>query len=394
MNAQYLGWLIREQIDRAHLLKAAIPGKPRHVALEHLAASCKDALDEQASLLDQYRAMLDGSGRARAARILKAVKRCARTIGEIEGYGMPPLHCQSEQAVFLNDVLSTMHREVGLSFRCPAVSCTSNDYYFSHLPTNTVYVPLSEAEFLLHMPDFYHELGHTLLGHLQQGHPDHEQEYGSIRVGLASTIDAIGRHYSHLAGGMGRDAASARVQDGMEWAWMQWTGSWIHEAFCDLFALFAVGPAYAYSNLHLVSKLDMNIYELDTFAKQDHPSGDARMRLLDAGLRMLGHGREADHVRGEWSALAQLCGDPPPEHSGAFPSSLLGDIAVTVLPTFSRAGLRGYADDKRAQGGVNGATVASLLNDAWTTFWSGGNAPFRGLETTMVAKLASITRMR
>ena len=348
MSARYLRWLIREQIDRAQSLKDAIPDRQRHASLDHSAAACVDALDKQAGLLARYGSLLDGGGGAGAARILKAVKRCTRTIAEIEGYGMPPLHCQSERAVFLNDVVSAMHHETGLPFRCPAASCTSYDCYFSHLPTNTVYAPLSEAEFMLHLPDFYHELGHLLLEH-----SNHGQEYGAIRAGLAAALGSIDDHYSQQANGMGEGATSRHAQDGAEWAHAQWAGSWIQESFCDLFALFAAGPAYAHSNLHLVSRLDMNTYELDTFARQDHPSGEARMRLLDAGMRLPGHEREADHIGKERDAVAKPCGDSPRGHCRAFPSSC---FARLPLPCFRRSGGRDCADVHGTSGRRPGRT--------------------------------------
>ena len=387
MNVKYLRRMILEQIDRTKSIKDAIPSNPRHAALMHLATACGDTLDDQAGRLEQCHTLLDSGDKVYAAMILKEVKRCVRAIGEVEGYGLPPLHCQSEQAVFLKDVLSAMHHETGLRFRCPAVSCTSNDYYFTHLPTNTVYVPLSEATFLLHMPDFYHELGHVLLDHA-----DHKSEYGPIKAGLASAVGATNGYYSQQVNSAGREAVPAQAQDGTEWVRTQWSGSWIQEAFCDLFALFAVGPAYAYSNLHLVSKLDRNVYELNILARQDHPSGEARMRLLDAGMRLLGNEQEADHVREEWDAVAQLCGSPPPEYGHAFPSCLLHSIAATILPTFGQAGLRGYAEGRNVQGVTDEVAVATLLNDAWRTFWRVRDAGFRDLEKPMVAKLASIAR--
>ena len=80
--------------------------------------------------------------------------------------------------------------------------------------------------------------------------------------GMADAADAIDRHCMPNAGGTEREGNSTSVRDVPEWIWAQWTRTWINEAFCDLFALFAAGPAYAYSNLHLVSKADADIYRL------------------------------------------------------------------------------------------------------------------------------------
>ena len=122
----YLGWLIREQIDRATSLRDAIPDRQCHAALARLAEACKDVLDEQARQLGRAGALLGDDGDANAAGALRVVRRCTRAMGEIEGYAIPALHCQSDQAVFLNDVLSTMHCEVGLPPPCPTVACMSN----------------------------------------------------------------------------------------------------------------------------------------------------------------------------------------------------------------------------------------------------------------------------
>lgn len=387
MNAPYLKWLIRDQIDRALSLKGLIPDKPRHAALEQLASACKDQLDDQVMLLKEYRAQLDSGDKKRAADILKCIKYCSMAIADIEGYGLPPLHCQSDEVVFLNDVLSSMHREAGLLCRRPAASCTSYDYYFSHLSTNTVHVPLSEAAFLLHMPDFYHELGHILFDSL-----DFATEYEPIRTGVADADKAINVYYAQQSNKAKRDASQAQAQSCEKWAWTRWTDKWIQESFCDLFALFAAGPAYAYSNLHIVSKMERNIYELNMHTKQSHPSGEARMRLLDAGMRLLGQGRKADHVKEEWDSVAQLCGRPPPWYGHAFPPCLLSEIATSVLPTFGAAGLRGYAESVQPGGGADVTPVAALLNNAWRVFWSDGDSGFRNAEKAMVARLASIAR--
>ncbi len=390
MSAPYLKCLIREQIDRALSLRDAIPDRLGHASLVRLAAACRNMLEEESRLLEQAGALLDagggGGGGARAGDVLTIVKHCTRIISDIEGYGMPPLHCQSRQAMFLNDVISAMHAEVGLQFPCPAVSCTSNEYYFTYQLTNIIYAPLLEAEFLLHMPDFYHELGHLLF--VRSG----EAELRPILDCVAGAIESVDDYYRQHVGGAGREPVSAPIQDAVEWMRSGWRRRWMQEAFCDLFALFAAGPAYAYSNLHLVSKMNSDMYELNLLANQDHPSGEARMRLLDAGMDILGHSREAEHVRAEWDRLAQFSGDPSPEYARAFPSDLLRSIAASVLPAFGRAGLRGYADGKAAPAGAGGGTVAALLNDAWRGFWRDEGCGFRGLEQELVSKLGRIAR--
>ena len=385
VSSPYLGWLIREQIDRTKSLKDAIPDSLQHAALAQLATACKGMLDKQVQELGQARILLDDAGDASAAMALGIVRDCARAMAEIEGYAIPTLHCQSEQAVFLNDILSAMHCETGLLPPRPAAAPTSHEHYFTHLPTWTIQVPLSEAGFLLHLPDFYHELGHMLYDKLDLG-----ARYRPIMDGAADAFKAVDRHYAQQANGaeLGRAAPEAV-------AWMQarWKDIWIQESFCDLFALFAAGPAYAYSNLHLVSKTDMDMYRLDLLGSQDHPSGEARMRLLDAGMRILGYAEEAAHVRREWDAVARHFGPPRTGYDLAFPSSLLEAIASPVLLAFGRAGLRGYrAGGGNGTEGAGATPVAAALNDAWRAFWRGGDAGFRELEKTMVSRLASVAR--
>ena len=390
MSTGYLRCVIREQIDRAESIRAAIPDRQRHAALERLAAACRDTLNEQSRLLERTCSLLDsgdGGGSLSHSAALKVLERCTRAIVAVEGYGMPLLHCQSEQAVFLNDVLSAMHGEVGLQFPCPATSCTSNQYYFMHPATNTVHAPLSEAAFLLHLPDFYHELGHLLLTHMNRG-----AWCDPILDGMGGAFGAINGWYSQLAGRTDNESAPMLAHGSIKWMWSQWKTVWIQEAFCDLFALFAVGPAYAYSNLHLVTKTDRSIYMLNLMARQDHPSGEARMRLLDAGMRLLGHDLEADRIRAEWGAMAQFCGSPPPGYGHAFPSELLQEVAVAVLPTFGRAGLRGYSGGGREQGGSGCDTVAGLLNEAWRGFWREADCGFRAVEKDLISRLAAAAR--
>ena len=345
-------------------------------------------LETQVRLLERAGALPDGGGMdGAAAKAMRILKMCTRAIAAVEGCGLPPLHCQSEQAVFLSDALSAMHGEAGLPLPCPAASCTSGGYYFVHLAASTVHVPPSEAAFLPHMPDFCHELGHLLFHHVDRG-----AECRPILDGMGGALGAIGGWYSELSGSMGRESDPLPAKDEVGWMRYRWKSEWMQEAFCDLFALFAAGPAYAHSNLHLVSKTGTDVYKLNLLARQDRPSGEARMRLLDAGMRLLGHDLEADRIRAEWGAMAQPYGGPPPGCGHAFPSELPQEAAAAVLPMFGRAGLRGHSGGGRERGGSGPDTVAGLLNEAWRGFWRGADCGFRDAEKDLISRLAAAAR--
>ena len=239
------------------------------------------------------------------------------------------------------------------------------------------------------MPDFCHELGHLLFHHADRG-----AECRPILDGMGGALGAVNGWYSQLTGSMERESDLLPTRDGVRWMWSRWKSEWMQEAFCDLFALFAAGPAYAHSNLHLVSKTDADIYKLNLLATQDRPAGEARMRLLDAGMRLLGHDLGADRIRAEWGAMAQMCGSPPPGYGNAFPSELLQEVAAAVLPTFGRAGLRGYSGGGREWGGSGGDTAAGLLNEAWRGFWRDADCGFRDAEKDLISRLAAAWRMR
>lgn len=180
------------------------------------------------------------------------------------------------------------------------------------------------------------------------------------------------------------------VHDISEWALAQWMRNWIYEPFCDLSALFASGPAYAYSNLLLVSKRNECVYRLDLLCDQGHPADEARVRLPDAGMRLLGHEREAQHMRKgmRWRRstaipLQSTAAPSRPRYSRRLPRPCLrrlGGRACAAIP----------AQTGRSTGGRT--TVAVLLNGAWRGFWDEEEGEFRDLERELVARLAAMSR--
>lgn len=296
---------------------------------------------------------------------------------------MPPLHCQSEESGLLNHVLFLMHREIGLEFPCPAVSCTSNEHYFTYMQMNTIFVPLSETGFLLHMPDFYHELGHHLYDHAMAA------SLPPIMAGINRATRAIDDYYRGLEITKRRHTTPPPVRTDIEWMMLKWKGEWLEEAFCDLFALFAAGPAYAWANLHLVSKSSPEIYRLDMPGNQTHPSDDARMRMLDAGLVMLGNARDAARIRELWDAMPPVYSAPTPAYEYAFPAHILNEITAAIMGALRQTGLRGYVDATVEEKGAGATSISAILNSAWEGFWKKGQDGFREAEREVISQLAA-----
>ena len=83
----------------------------------------------------------------------------------------------------------------------------------------------------------------------------------------------------------------------------QWKNYWINEFFSDLFAVYTLGPAYAWSHLHLVAKKSENVYEFSPVMSQSHPSDDARMKMLKIGSEGLGLKDEAASILSRWNDM-------------------------------------------------------------------------------------------
>ena len=116
------------------------------------------------------------------------------------------------------------------------------------MQANTVFAPLSGAKFLLHVADFYRELGHRLYGSavLSRSPP--------LMFGVRKATEAINRRCGGMQSAERPKGEIPSTRDAEEWTRRRPRSARLEEAYCGLFALFAAGPAYARANLHLVAK--------------------------------------------------------------------------------------------------------------------------------------------
>jgi len=76
-----------------------------------------------------------------------------------------------------------------------------------------------------------------------------------------------------------------------------WPKFWLTEFFCDLYAVYTPGPAFAWSHLHLYMKAGSDAFMLpDGVRNITHPADDARMRALLQALKGSGFQAEAARI--------------------------------------------------------------------------------------------------
>jgi hypothetical protein len=376
----YLESLIIEQMNRALALKRLIPYPLRFPELSSLATRCTQILDDQFELLSSLREELSYRSEDDVRDILRELRMCTWEVQLVEYYGISALYYQTPEVGFLNKVVFKIHQEIRLPFPPPSICCTSTKYYYSCLFTNVIFVPLGESNFLLHLPDLYHEIGHYVLENRRQ-----ELRLAPVDRGYNQLFGKITNHYMQLLREKKSENSPPAIPIMIARIHSNWK-NWINEYFCDLFGLYTAGPAYAWSHLHLTAKTSDNLYAMPSLypITQTHPSDESRMRLLIHGLRILNLDEHAKKISGRWAEIEQIWGSPPPEYSYAYPDSLLVELATSVFNALRGAG---FAMFTKTRSHTN--SITETLDKAWDMFWTTKPREFRVWEEQQIDNLRS-----
>jgi hypothetical protein len=368
----YLEALITEQINRSLTLIKLIVYPLKYSELGGLAERCKIILDNRSQFLKVLRQELKKREEDDLRDIFRDIRICTRDIALVEYYGIPALRYQTEEIGFLNKLMFKIHEEMRLPLPPPAVCCIATEHYFLNLFTNVVFAPLSESEFMLHLPDFYHEVGHYVLENRES-----ELRLKVIKENYELSFLEITEYYDDLLKRTRRDYGPPEIHIAIERIHSQWK-NWLIEFFCDLFALYTVGPAYAWAHLHLTAKRSDDIYELSFLQFQKHPSDESRMRILIFGLKNLGFNEEAKKILSRWSELSRYWGEPKSEYQYAYPDILLKKISELILDGLRRAGV--LVVSSKTLTDEDGQSIRAILNSTWNIFWKSERDDFRKLE--------------
>jgi hypothetical protein len=165
--------------------------------------------------------------------------------------------------------------------------------------------------------------------------------------------------------GRSRAAASEKLVHHFKACQRSWLGAWGVEFFCDLFGIYTLGPAFAWSHLHLCAKRGQDLFHVPLIHATSHPADDARMTVMLCGLQRLGYGIQAADIAAKWDEFLQISGSSPePEYLRCFPKALLQQVAEKAFE-----GMQGMNCNLATPGSGAPDSVGSVLNEAWTQFW-------------------------
>jgi len=384
MTKKYLESHIEEQIERSLYLKSLIPRPIDYPELVGLADRCSRILDENIGYLRYLLKELEPRNEEDVRDLYRSFRVAYRNIETIEYFGIPALHFQSADVKFLNKLVFRIQNEINLPFVAPSVACFSNRYYWIHGITNVMFMPIGEASSLLHLPDIYHELGHSTLFN-----KENDKRLVEIKNTYKEVIQRITHYFENIYHKKQRRTGPPEVPMLVRHLHSQWK-SWINEFFSDLFACYTLGPAYAWAHLHLTTKKSDDIYKFEKPPiPQSHPSDDSRMKILVIGLEEAGFSNEAKEILSVWKSMPFATSSRPIyEYQYAYPNLLMQEIAKLIRKGIEKSEISTLTPERLDS--LDTKSIRKMLNEAWNRFWLDSKA-FREWETKTLESIKSIT---
>jgi hypothetical protein len=254
-------------------------------------------------------------------------------------------------------LLYRMSNEIVYPIELPTVSMLSQNYFFIRTDFKLMCIPLMETQFLLHLPDVYHELCHPLFR--TQHDPRTKAWLDAFLLAKALIYDHMTKQITVSGASRAPDAIKLFLQLARE----NWTCRWMEEIFCDLFGLFSVGPAFAWAHLHLHAERGRSAFQLP-HPRSSHPADAARMTSLLEGLLLVGEKKIAAEIERRWRDLLSIAGqNEPPDFQRYYPDRILRQTVEAAYAGYTKMGCRPWpqsTDDN----------VRTTLNEAWRKFWN------------------------
>jgi hypothetical protein len=354
---EYFQGAVRQLMERGQLLISLIPtGLPREFHL--LQKTCNDKLVRVLSDLQELISNSDFSLPQNQAQRLRQFKRAVREIDRVEMIGIPALERSKDSDRHLNRYIERIRKEIVYPLLPPVVTPLSQSYFQTFVDFSLMRVPFGEGSFLLHLPDMYHELAHPLLL------TKFETRVQPFTEAFLEAIQSVAEYFE-------AELDKERRRQGPELftfyltRWKKyWEVTWTIEFFCDLFAVYTLGPAFAWSHLHLAATRGEDPFKTPTVGGYStHPADGARMTAILHGLNLIGFSTKASEVEARWNEFIDAGrSHPEPEYIRCYPRALLEQVAEKTLQ-----GTKGI--DVRVCDPTTRDIFHDALNGAWDQFW-------------------------
>lgn len=353
MNAYFQG-SVNQLVERGQRLLSTIPSSlPREFhRLEQMCRSrISDVLDKLRSLVEDPRMIEPDLQPERLRRFRRAV----RELDFLETVCIAALERALDADKHLNRMVERIRTEISYPLLPPIVTPLSQSYFKIYPELNLLCVPLSEGNFLLHLPDIYHELCHPLL--TEKYDPRVKPLQAALSRALDVVLEYLEKELEKEASGLGPKQFSVNMY---QWS-NAWVGGWAIELFCDLFAVYTLGPAFVWSHLHLAATRGQDPFH--TWGHSSHPPDGARMITQLYGLNLVGFTKEADEIQKRWNELISISGaQAEPEYERCFRRHLLENFAQEAHKGVAEIGCRIVTSN-------TSDIVHTALKEAWVDFW-------------------------
>lgn len=356
---EYFGKAIPQFISRVDRALELIPVDLSSEQLV-LASRCTSKLQESRAKLENLANDPNAKEFQYRTERFREFQRIVRDIEYVETVGIAALERSNDVDEKLNRLVQVIRKEIDYPLRLPpAVTTISRDYFYVHtrFNFNLICVPPGERHSLLHLPDLYHELAHPLLLETDPA------QIRAFQAALTNIRDLVLSHFLQEIES-GKRQRGPDIYKSQPEVWLQnWYRSWATEFLCDLFAIYTLGPAFAWAHYHLCAKKTIDPFETPNNNSISHPADDARMMLMLFALDRIGYADTANAIEARWKELTESCsGVKGSDFLQCYPRKILGQIEEVAYLAIVKMKIRVAGPDTDSY-------VHKVLNEAWVTFW-------------------------
>ena len=291
---------------------------------------------------------------------MRRFKEAVCDIDILETTCIAALERQHDNDLFLNKMMQAIRKEINYPLPPPVITSLARPktYFETLTKYRLMLVPLSESRFLLHLPDIYHEIAHPLL------EEPNDPKLKFYQQSVNRVIEKVTEYISDEREKSRRRNEPQAFTMYLDVWLVSWIGGWAKEFFCDLFAVYVLGPAFAWSHLHLAATRGRGVFQVPLFGKGGtHPPDAARMETILNGLTLIGFENEAAQIDRKWKTfLSTSNAEITPEYQRCFPRPLLKTVAEIAFEAAKSLNCRIVTPETTGD-------MHDIFNQSWKEFW-------------------------